>query len=535
MPPKSAPMTQAAIRRLIKENVDAAIVAEQARHVNVGNDARGSGPTRDQDATPAAHECTFNGFMKCDPTSFRGIEGATKGKKVRFAAAKLQGPTLTWWNTKVATIGLKTVNRIPWTEMKQLMTAEFCPIEEIQCMEHELWNLKVKDYNIVAYTQRFNELALMCPRMVEPERVKVDAYIRGLTDNIKGEVTSSKPANLDEAVHMAHKLMDQKLQARDEIILKGKKRKQGNARAMVTTPTDGKLPLYEHCFTRYVGQCTIKCHKCGKVGYKSRYCKEKNVATGANALPIPTCYDCGEQGHTKNRCLRKVNQESFMDTRFSFMLDIDPVKIGASYEVELADGRVASTYTILKGCTLNLVNLVFEIDLILIERGMFDVIISMDWLVKHDVVILCGEKVVHIPYGNKMLIVESDKGVSRLKVISCIKARKYVEQSCHLFLAHVTENKSKEKRLEDMPVIHDFPEVFPEELPGLPPPRQVAFQIDLVPGAAPVARAPYRLAPSEMKELSVQLQELLEKGFIRLSSSPWGAPVLFVKKKDGFF
>ncbi|GJY19335.1 putative reverse transcriptase domain-containing protein [Tanacetum coccineum] len=159
----------------------------------------------------------------------------------------------------------------------------------------------------------------------------------------------------------------------------------------------------------------------------------------------------------------------------------------------------------------------------------------MDWLVKHDAVIVCGEKVVRIPYGNKTLIVEGDKGGSRLKIISCIKARKYVEQGCHLFLAHVTKKKSKEKRMEDVPVIRDFPEVFPEELPGLPPPRQVEFQIDLVPGAAPVARAPYRLAPSEMKELSVQLQELLEKGFIRPSSSPWGAPVLFVKKKDGSF
>ncbi|GKE10763.1 putative reverse transcriptase domain-containing protein [Tanacetum coccineum] len=168
------------------------------------------------------------------------------------------------------------------------------------------------------------------------------------------------------------------------------------------------------------------------------------------------------------------------------MLDIDPIKIGASYEVELADGRVVSTNTVLKGCTLNLVNYVFEIDLMPIELGTFDVIIGMDWLVKHNVVIVCGEKVVRIPYGNRMLIVESDKSMSRLKVIYCIKARKYVERGCHLFLAHVTENKPKEKRLEDVPVIHDFPEVFPEELPGLPPPRQ-------------------------------------------------GAPVLFMKKKDGSF
>ncbi|GKF75155.1 putative reverse transcriptase domain-containing protein, partial [Tanacetum coccineum] len=163
-------MTQAAIRRLIKENVDAAIVAKRARHANVGNDARGSRPARGQDAAPAAREYTFTGFIKWNPTAFCGTEGVT--------------------------------------EIKQLMTAEFCSIEEIQRMEHELWNLKVKEYAIVAYTQRFNELALMCPRMVKPERVKVDAYIRGLTDNIKGEVTSSKLANLSEAVRMDHKLMD---------------------------------------------------------------------------------------------------------------------------------------------------------------------------------------------------------------------------------------------------------------------------------------------------------------------------------------
>nr|GEU69770.1 putative reverse transcriptase domain-containing protein [Tanacetum cinerariifolium] len=543
MPPKSAPMTQAAICRMIKDNVDAAIAAEQARQANVRNKASGSGPARDQDAAPTTRKCTFAGFMKCNPIAFRstggdvellrwfektesvfGISECAEGKKVRFVAATLQGPALSWWNAKVVTMGLKIVNQMPWIEIKQLMTTEFCLIEEIQRIEHKLRNLKVKDYNIVAYTQRFNELALMCPRMVKPERVKVNAYIQGFTDYIKGEVTSSRLANLSEA-------------------------------------------------------CTIKCHKYGKVGHKSRYYKEKNVATGANALPILTCYDYGEQGHTSNRCPKKVKQEetgevhgrayaikdaepkgpnvvtgtfllnnryafvlsdsgsdrSFMDTRFSSMLDIDPVKIGASYEIELSDGRVVSTNTVLKGCTLNLVNRVFEIDFMPIELGTFDIITSMDWLVKHDAVIVCGDRVVRISYGNKMLTVESDKGVSRLKVISCIKARKYTERGCHLFLAHVTEDKSKEKRMKDMPVIYDFLEVFLEELTGLPPPRQVEFQIDLVPGAAPVAHASYRLAPSEMKELSVQLQELLEKGFIRPSSSPWGAPVLFMKKKDGSF
>ncbi|GJR85086.1 putative reverse transcriptase domain-containing protein [Tanacetum coccineum] len=555
MPPKSALMTQAAICRMIKESVDVVIAAERARQANVMNYASGYGSVRGRDTAAAVRECTFAGFMKCNRAAFRG------GKKVKFAAATLEGPALTWWKTKVTTTGLETVNQMPWTKMKQLITAEFCPIEEIQRMEHELWNLKIKEYDIVAYTQRFNELALMCPRMVEPERVKVDAYTRGLTDNIKGEVTSSKPDDLNQAWENlqggnSSGKGNQKDNSRQTL---QNNQKQGNARAMVTAPTDGKLPLCERCFTRHVGQCTIKCHKCGKVGHKARYCREKSVATGANAQPIWTCYDCGEQGHTRNRCPKKVKQEevgevhgrayaikdaepkgpnvvtgmfplnnryasflfdlgsdrSFMNTRFSSLLDIKPIKLEDSYEVELADRRVVSTNTVLKGCTLSLVNHIFEIDLMPIELGTFDIIICMDWLVKHDAVIVYGEKFVRIPYRNKTLIVEGNKGGSRWKIISCIKARKYVEQGCYLFLAHVMKKKSKEKQMEDVPVIHDFPEVFPEELPGLPPPRQVEFQIDLVPEAAPVTRAPYRLVPSEMKKLSVPLQELLEKGFIR--------------------
>ncbi|GJS50733.1 hypothetical protein Tco_0624095 [Tanacetum coccineum] len=176
MPPKSAPMTQVAIRRMIKESVDATIAAERARQANVRNDASGSGPVRGQDTAPTVRKCTFAGFMKCNPTVFYGVEGAVKlrrwfektksvfkfsecaeGKKVKFDAATLEGPALTWWKSKIATMGLETV----------------------------------KEYNIVAYTQRFNELAMMYPRIVDSERVKVDAFIRGLTDNIKGEVASS--------------------------------------------------------------------------------------------------------------------------------------------------------------------------------------------------------------------------------------------------------------------------------------------------------------------------------------------------------
>ncbi|GJX39617.1 putative reverse transcriptase domain-containing protein [Tanacetum coccineum] len=147
-----------------------------------------------------------------------------------------------------------------------------------------------------------------------------------------------------------------------------------------------------------------------------------------------------------------------------------------------------------------------------VELGSFDAIIGMDWLAKYQAVIVCAEKIVRIPWRNKTLIIHGDGSnqgnVTRLNIISCTKTQKYMEKGFPIFWPHHA---------------------------GLPPTRQVEFQIDLVPGAAPVARAPYRLAPSEMKELSEQLKELSNKGFIRPSSSPWGAPVLFVKKKDGSF
>ncbi|GJY76859.1 putative nucleotidyltransferase, ribonuclease H [Tanacetum coccineum] len=170
-----------------------------------------------------------------------------------------------------------------------------------------------------------------------------------------------------------------------------------------------------------------------------------------------------------------------------------------------------------------------------IKLGSFDVVIGMDWLSKYHAKIICDEKVIHIPIDGETLIIRGDRSKTRLSLISCIKTERYISRGCQVFIAQVMEKKSDERRLEDIPIVREFPKVFLEDLPGLPPVRQVEFQIDLIPGAVPMARAPYRLAPSEMQELSDQLQELADRGFIRPSTSHWGAPVLFVKKKDGSF
>ncbi|GKE19597.1 putative reverse transcriptase domain-containing protein [Tanacetum coccineum] len=201
----------------------------------------------------------------------------------------------------------------------------------------------------------------------------------------------------------------------------------------------------------------------------------------------------------------------------------------------MADRNLVSTNTVIQGATLTLLNQPFEIDLIPIKLDSFDVVIGMDWLSKYHARIICDKKVIHILINGETLIIRGDQSKIRLSLISCIKTERYISRGCQVFIIQVMEKKSDEKRLEDIPVVREFPEVFLEDLPGLPPVRQVEFQINLIPGATLVARAPYRLAPSEMQELSNQLQDLADRGFIRPSILPWGAPVLFVKKKDGAF
>ncbi|GJW47041.1 putative reverse transcriptase domain-containing protein [Tanacetum coccineum] len=225
---------------------------------------------------------------------------------------------------------------------------------------------------------------------------------------------------------------------------------------------------------------------------------------------------------------------SFVSTAFSSLIDIVLTALDHDYDVKLANDKIIEVNTIIRGCTLNFLNHPFNINLMPIELGSFDVIIGMDWLIKYHAVIVCDEKIVRIPFENEILIVcgngNNNGHESRLNIISCTKTQMYLLKRYQVFLAHVTtkktEDKTEEKRLEDVPIVRDFSKVFPEDLPGIPPIRQVEFQIDLIPGVAPLAQTPYRLAPSKMKEFSNQLQELSDKGFIRPSSSPLRASVL---------
>ncbi|GJR65149.1 putative reverse transcriptase domain-containing protein [Tanacetum coccineum] len=218
----------------------------------------------------------------------------------------------------------------------------------------------------------------------------------------------------------------------------------------------------------------------------------------------------------RNGSIKKVKKIGNVGEPRKDKTGIEPSELGFKYKIEIASGQLVEIDKVIKGCKLEIEGHVFDIDLIPFRHRSFDVIIGMDWLSNHKAKIICHEKVVRIPLlDSKVLRVLGERPEEKARLLMSTKAR--------------------DKKQKEIDVVRDFSEVFSDELSGLPPLREIEFRIELIPEATPVTKSPYRLAPSELEELSAQLKEFQEKGFIRPSLSPWGASVLFVKKKDGSF
>ncbi|GJZ34777.1 retrovirus-related pol polyprotein from transposon TNT 1-94 [Tanacetum coccineum] len=344
-----------------------------------------------------------------------------------FEMSMMDG-ALTWWNSHVQTIGIDEAYEMPWKDLMKLMIEVYYSRNEIQKLENELWNLYVKGTDIAGYTQRFQELTLLYPRMVPEENDKIKRFIWGLPDNIQGNVTSSKPVRLQDAIRMANGLMDQKVRASfkrqnvAQAVTVGNNEKRGYARS---------APYYNKCRLHHKGPCTVKCTNYKKVGHMAR--DYRTVVAQASRAPVAnqrivTYFRCGGQGHYNSDCPKLKNQNrgnkaanndargrayalgggdgnpdsniitgtfllnnryayilfdsgadrSFVSTTFSALIDIPPTALDIRYTVELADRRIAESKTIIRGCTLNLLDHPLITNQMPVELGSFDVIIGMD-------------------------------------------------------------------------------------------------------------------------------------------------------------
>nr|GEU89950.1 reverse transcriptase domain-containing protein [Tanacetum cinerariifolium] len=459
-------MTQAAIQKLVADSVAAALETQAATMENTENTNRNTGPRE----TLVARKGNYKEFISCQPFYFNAI--VPRKTKVTFATGTLTDDALSWWNAYAQPIGIEQANKITWTELKRLLTNKYCPRIEVKKMEDDFYSLAVKGNDLKTYVRRFQELAVLCPNMVPNTEKLMEVFIGGLPqrtndhkrkfDGRRNTTTNNNYPNnrINNYQNNCNNNSNRNNDYRQQ-----QNKRQETFRAYAATPTKnngyaGSFTLCKKCTLHHTGPCTVKCQTCNKVGHLTKNCR-KGPTTGSNLLPVSiTCHACGEKWHYRNQCPKANNSahgrtyllrdknahrdsnvvtgtfflnqhlarvlfdskadKSFISISLASMLNILPITINTIYDIEMADGNLVSTNTIIQGCTLTLLNKPFEIDLMPIKLGSFDVII----------------------------------------------------------------------------------------------------------GATPVARSPYRLAPSEMQELSNQLQELSDKGFIRPSTSPWGAPVL---------
>jgi hypothetical protein len=509
--------------------------------------------------------------------------GCTDNQKVRYAGLKFTGEATKWWKARkqlwANEQGCDPI--ITWEMLKVEFNKRFFPRAQRQLKAIEFQNLVQGAMTVEQYSAKFLELSRFAPNLVPDEESKAERFENCLNPRIKGKVICHEIKDFTKLVDVAS-LAERSLN--DAVAAFARKKRPmpqasypikkprwgGNSSVLVKrsfpTTQENQKPLCTKCGKSHFGNCspgTGTCYRCGQSGHFQRNCPVAAAGAqkpqGSNSQPkqptqarvyslTPGSADDEENEENADVVTGTIPlfgslactlfdsgaTHSFVSAAYAKLscMKIEPLRRNISVVTPIGDSLTCRK--VVENCPIVIGGRTLPANLVVFDMLGYDVILGMDWLSNHCASIDCRRKEISFrPSGAEEVKYCGSRVRATLPFLSAIQTKRSIREGDCAYLAYVTTKFEGELKLEDVPIVCDYPDVFSEVYSGLPPDREIEFTIDLVPGTQPIHKAPYRMAPTELKELKEQLQELLDRGFIRPSVSPWGAPVLFVKKKDG--
>ncbi|KAL5548161.1 hypothetical protein UlMin_003392 [Ulmus minor] len=504
-----------------------------------GNDSEGEGSEREMEQPRGVFrpEPLYKRFSHMKPAEFEGSTNPLDAEewlssiqtimefmelndreRVLCVSYMLKKDARYWWESVKAR---RDVQLLTWAEFVEEFNRKFYNPTAMSAQQTEFLNLQQGNMTVAAAVKKFEQLARLCPYLVPTEEQRTKRMLEMFRPDISLAIESGgdQPKTTSDCIERAFRVEHRLNQLKE---MKAKtfeaKKKQWEQKNNSTSRNKGPMG------NQFQGRNNNK-----RKGNFPMARDTRPPPTKKEFQIIPACKKCGKLHQGECRMGSNVC--------YNFADGVDRGKdmINQTFRTALPSGDVMLSNYWLCNVPIVISGRELSVNLVILDMHDYDVILGMDFLTKYEATINCKARTVNFrPQGVDQFEFVGKRNKNQKMFISAMRARKLLTNGCSGFLASIVDTTKKEKvELEDVPIVNEFEEVFPDELPGIPPDREVTFEIELVPGTTPISKAPYRMAPMELKELQTQLQELLDKGFIRPSHSPWGAPVLFVKKKDG--